>query len=188
MDFDHVRGQKSFGLSKAYRIATPNRTLEEIQKCDLVCANCHRRRTQKRMPVREKEGNLAKITKFVQAQKDNRPCSDCGVIYEYFIMDFDHREIKSINLSLAARKHWGERRVQQEIDRCDLVCANCHRIRTLNRPEKSQFVPTERTNRKRSDLPDLRCSKCDKTRQEAEFYKGKTVCKRCQIIELIIRT
>jgi len=42
MDFGHVRGEKRFnvGLSKNLR-----QLAEEIAKCDLVCANCHRVRT-----------------------------------------------------------------------------------------------------------------------------------------------
>lgn len=47
MDFDHVRGQKKFELSQFYvRLYTPRaELLEEIAKCDVVCANCHRERT-----------------------------------------------------------------------------------------------------------------------------------------------
>ena len=47
MDFDHVRGKKSFNISSAQCINI-GRLLVEIIKCDLVCSNCHRRRTYKR--------------------------------------------------------------------------------------------------------------------------------------------
>ena len=49
MDFDHVRGKKCFslayGLSKRISMA---RIFAEIEKCEVVCANCHRIRTDKR--------------------------------------------------------------------------------------------------------------------------------------------
>ena len=48
MDFDHVRGVKSFRIAEgAWTESTP-RLLAEISKCDLVCANCHRERTYRR--------------------------------------------------------------------------------------------------------------------------------------------
>lgn len=49
MDFDHVRGKKDKCVSKM-RVTNLDRILKEIAKCDLVCANCHRERTQKRFP------------------------------------------------------------------------------------------------------------------------------------------
>lgn len=49
MEYDHVRGQKKFNLSNHKAIAmTKEQFLEEIAKCDLVCANCHRYRTHAR--------------------------------------------------------------------------------------------------------------------------------------------
>lgn len=46
MDLDHVRGHKKFDLSKATsHIRSIGSIMEEIAKCDPVCANCHRQRT-----------------------------------------------------------------------------------------------------------------------------------------------
>lgn len=47
MDFDHVRGEKVFTLGQVRQIRTYSlvRIQEEIAKCDVVCANCHRERT-----------------------------------------------------------------------------------------------------------------------------------------------
>jgi hypothetical protein len=44
MQFDHQR-DKSFGISDISAIASMKRLLEEIAKCDIVCANCHFERT-----------------------------------------------------------------------------------------------------------------------------------------------
>lgn len=47
MDFDHVRGQKKGNISAL--LARPTRELEqELEKCELVCSNCHRQRTRDR--------------------------------------------------------------------------------------------------------------------------------------------
>lgn len=49
MDFDHVRGEKLFDIS-AITGSTSLETLRaEIKKCEVVCANCHRLRTWRRM-------------------------------------------------------------------------------------------------------------------------------------------
>jgi hypothetical protein len=49
LDFDHVRGQKFMNvkrmLSGTYSL---KRIFEEIEKCDVRCANCHRRATAQR--------------------------------------------------------------------------------------------------------------------------------------------
>jgi hypothetical protein len=49
MDFDHVRGEKKFNIKQAAQRRLGTRALlEEIAKCELVCANCHRLRTLRR--------------------------------------------------------------------------------------------------------------------------------------------
>src|SRR5678815_5082071 len=60
------------------------------------------------------------------------PCMDCGLRFPSQCMDFDHRpgEIKSFPVSYAARNTVSLKRVADEIAKCDLVCANCHRLRT----------------------------------------------------------
>lgn len=49
LDFDHVRGEKSFNIGNA--ISGSHRSwkkiLEEISKCDVRCSNCHRKKTAK---------------------------------------------------------------------------------------------------------------------------------------------
>ena len=67
--------------------------------------------------------------------KKNRPCQDCGKIYPCYVMDFDHKqgEIKEKEIARMVAGGWSKLKVEKEIRKCDLVCANCHRIRTFNR-------------------------------------------------------
>lgn len=51
MQFDHVRGEKSFDLAN-YGTSSTARILEESLKCDLVCSNCHAERTHHRRVVK----------------------------------------------------------------------------------------------------------------------------------------
>ncbi len=44
LDFDHVRGKKKFSLGRAYEHGRLQ-VLDELAKCEIRCANCHRRKT-----------------------------------------------------------------------------------------------------------------------------------------------
>jgi hypothetical protein len=49
MDFDHVRGVKKYDLNRLGKVTVSWKTIEdEIAKCELVCSNCHRKRTHNR--------------------------------------------------------------------------------------------------------------------------------------------
>lgn len=49
LDFDHVRGEKTHSISYMCRWYTLEEISEEMQKCEIVCSNCHRKRTRQRM-------------------------------------------------------------------------------------------------------------------------------------------
>jgi len=51
MQFDHVRGVKSFEVANA-RNMNLDLLLAEVAKCEIVCANCHAQRTYQRSSVR----------------------------------------------------------------------------------------------------------------------------------------
>ena len=63
-----------------------------------------------------------------------RPCMDCGGTFPPVVMDFDHRDgvTKMGNIGNLI-KRWSWARLLTEIAKCDLICANCHRIRTAGR-------------------------------------------------------
>ena len=59
-----------------------------------------------------------------------KPCADCGVQYPSYVMDFDHvRSTKLFNLSTCTNTLRGVQAIEDEIAKCDVVCANCHRLR-----------------------------------------------------------
>lgn len=61
---------------------------------------------------------------------------DCGGYWpdNPEVMDFDHRpgEVKLFGINSAASRR-ARHLLEAEIAKCDLVCANCHRIRTRSR-------------------------------------------------------
>ena len=64
------------------------------------------------------------------------PCSDCDKQYPVVAMQFDHvRGTKLANVSRLATLKSSQARqlILEEIDKCDVVCANCHAIRGWHR-------------------------------------------------------
>jgi hypothetical protein len=53
LDFDHVRGKKTFNV--CYLTYNLKRALAEIEKCELRCANCHRIATHNRRRAKQTE-------------------------------------------------------------------------------------------------------------------------------------
>jgi len=62
----------------------------------------------------------------------SKPCVDCGKAYPPYVMDFDHLSNKSFSIG-NKYKTLSKDIILKEIQKCDLVCANCHRIRTHRR-------------------------------------------------------
>jgi len=64
-----------------------------------------------------------------------KPCMDCNRTYPPYVMDFDHLPgtIKRYNISNITKKMGSQRLFLEELAKCELVCANCHRIRTFTR-------------------------------------------------------
>lgn len=62
------------------------------------------------------------------------PCADCGWIFHPAAMQFDHPPgvTKSGNVGDIRRAH-NRLRLLAEIAKCELVCANCHAVRTFIR-------------------------------------------------------
>lgn len=63
-----------------------------------------------------------------------RPCEDCDIEYPYYVMDLDHRpdEVKLYEPHKLAVSV-GMDTIKAELQKCDVVCANCHRLRTASR-------------------------------------------------------
>lgn len=59
------------------------------------------------------------------------PCADCGGRFDTVCMDFDHRPGEVKRFSIGDGKSYGEKVLLAEIAKCDVVCANCHRLRTF---------------------------------------------------------
>lgn len=75
-----------------------------------------------------------RIRKIIRAAKD-KPCTDCGIKYPYYVMQFDHLATfeKVIELNKVASMGWSPVEIAEEIAKCEVVCANCHAERSHQR-------------------------------------------------------
>lgn len=151
MDFDHRDPSgKEFSLSSA-RAALKNREqlLAEAAKCDIVCANCHRLRTRHQhrawLAARTQSVLVRTVAKRerwrhhadVLDELRSVPCGDCGGVFPQCAMDFDHRDpttkVRGVTRMIS---NFGLQAILAEVAKCDIVCANCHRLRTFERRAK----------------------------------------------------
>jgi hypothetical protein len=113
---DHLRG-------KRYRAAHPERNLARVKKWRLAHPESARAAWRR---------HADKISAIIAAAKDH-PCADCTHIFPKVVMDFDHvRGEKKFNIGQEAFSR-SRKDLLTEIAKCDIVCANCHRIRTAER-------------------------------------------------------
>lgn len=124
------------------------KTLEDFQKCSRnkdgrtsMCKSCKRlydnehykKNIEQRRPYITK--NISKrreaVQDFVKNYLITHPCVDCGNS-NLVVLEFDHidpvekdREISKLIAQAAPLD-----RIEKEIKKCEVRCANCHRIRT----------------------------------------------------------
>ena len=146
LDYDHVRGDKVDDISRLINAGVRLRMLdEEIAKCEVVCANCHRLRTAERADTwrsrwmrRETIENAqrpawARNLNYVGAFLELRGCVDCA-ISDVRVLEFDHViGTKSFCISTGIRGEVPLDALTAEMSKCEVRCSNCHRRRTAER-------------------------------------------------------
>lgn len=95
----------------------------------------HRARTKTR-----NKRVVAELREFVKQVKDV-PCLDCGGRFPSFVMDFDHLPEYDKVGHVARLVNAGKslQKIKDEIAKCEIVCANCHRIRTWVRSSEAEL-------------------------------------------------
>ena len=120
------------GTSAAYQ-----RHRKRKENCE-VCKKAHAEYQKARYkpksigksPVRSIKGRTATIEEKLRRGS----CMDCGMEVtrqNYVCFDFDHRNPAEKLFAISAKnRDVAEAVLQAEFAKCDLVCANCHRLRT----------------------------------------------------------
>ena len=75
----------------------------------------------------------ASLTRYIQKIKTDNPCLDCKISYPYYVMDFDHVRGRKHKNVMELIPTLSKKIIDEEIAKCEIVCSNCHRIRTHDR-------------------------------------------------------
>jgi len=101
-----------------------------------LCKECTRKSCRKSYQknaayyISKKQKRRLELKEMVRKIKEV-PCIDCGKTYPHYVMDFNHRDPSKKEFNISAELHskgWAQ--VLKEIKKCDVICSNCHRIRT----------------------------------------------------------
>ena len=107
------------------------------------CKTCynHKKVQVYRKDIVRKKASLAQLKTRLRNRTvvlnylDSHPCLDCGES-DPVVLEFDHvRGEKFRNISWLVLHRSSIDLIEQEIEKCDVVCANCHRRRTAERAE-----------------------------------------------------
>lgn len=130
MNFHHRDpSQKEFQIGGGGGLRTWEQAKMELDKCDLLCATCHREEHGTKIP-----SSMWGYRARDRARTHKRRCLDylggkcfqCGYNHYAGAMDFHHRDPaeKAFGIQGSHSKPWEI--VKEELDKCDLLCANCH--------------------------------------------------------------
>ena len=144
LEFDHT-GEKITEVATLVGDGTRIDLIEaEIAKCDVVCCNCHRRRTYLRRGTTRTPASTQRITdwrirrniEWIYNVLSRATCCDCGV-GDPLVLQFDHQGLKRKNVMNMAWEGYGMNTIEHEMSKCAIRCASCHRRKTL--AERNSF-------------------------------------------------
>lgn len=104
----------------------------QCRQCDRDYANLRNSDPARRSALRDKHEALrAETRRFVYEYFVAHPCADCGAD-DWRVLEFDHvRGEKLFNVCEIMAKP--VELVVAEVEKCESVCANCHKLRTYKR-------------------------------------------------------
>ena len=107
---------------------------KDTQKHAKTCKTCQQNKSSKwqkqnKNKINTQKRNRIKIRREWIDKLKSKPCADCKQTFPPECMDFDHTtkdKVKQISYMITHTKE----KILEEIKKCELVCANCHRTRT----------------------------------------------------------
>jgi hypothetical protein len=106
------------------------RKKDGLQSCCRECSKFNDKRyyennKDKRQSYNKKR--LEELRRFLENLKLSKKCLFCHFASYVTALEFHHLYDKDINISNAVRRGWSKQRILKEVDKCILVCVNCHR-------------------------------------------------------------
>lgn len=119
-----------------------NRTGSWCKECKRAYDRAYWAKT-KHTRLTRKSANQRKISerniKYIWRYLQQHPCIDCKES-DPIVLEFDHIDNKEANVSDLARHYASIDRIQREINKCVVRCANCHRRKTASEQGWYQYI------------------------------------------------
>ena len=75
-----------------------------------------------------------KSVQRIQKYKEAVGCVDCGQFFPHYVLEFDHLPgYEKLDSPGNLVRRYGWRTVKAEVEKCEVVCANCHKVRSYDR-------------------------------------------------------
>jgi ribosomal protein L37E len=139
---------KKYGLkTKRYNDHDPNAThricrycgekypIEEFAKASSKDGNIYRRWRCLSCYSKLKADRRQGIRLWLRELKSNLCCNRCGND-DFRVLQFHHNGNKHFNVADALRWGYAKDRILSEINKCEVICANCHQIETFDTWQK----------------------------------------------------
>jgi len=102
--------------------------------CSDKCRKTNNNRKSWAKSAKRKALIIKDVQSYARQIKIDSGCVDCGLKGYHYIFDFDHVfGVKWNNISAIRTMD----RMIAEIAKCEVVCSNCHRVRTWDRKHKT---------------------------------------------------
>jgi len=93
--------------------------------CQKIMKDCHYQENREAY-IKKAARHRAAYAEWWKEFKATLSCEECGEDHPATI-DFHHVRDKEITLANAIHQGWGKKRVMEEVAKCKVLCANCHR-------------------------------------------------------------
>lgn len=108
--------------------------IKEELGCSKGTISYHLGAGQKEKSATRTRDSRNNIRKYIQEVKQGQVCSDCKEDYPYWMLEFDHiADDKSFTIGKFQDITSDLEKIKREIEKCEVVCANCHKNRTHTR-------------------------------------------------------
>jgi len=162
----HHRDQldKLFNISLGGKKTSITRLEHEIEKCDIICKNCHTKihnKTTQNIHIlkkkieeinllllgkldkperhklhRNKQKYIAKL--YIKDHKIKNNCEKCGENNSNCLV-FHHNHKTNKEAKIPQLYKYGIKKVKKEMEKCSLLCSNCHSKSHHKSPLQSDF-------------------------------------------------
>lgn len=134
LEFHHVFGKKE-NISNLLG-GNIKKILLEVKQCNLLCRNCHS----------ELHFSGSHKKKFLLGVKNQFSCSQCGYDNNIGALDFHHiiRNTKKFCVGVSSFSKKGKhfsKNVINEINKCEVLCKNCHMMKFPNFKHRLGLIP-----------------------------------------------